>query len=360
MNFRHNNLFNISSRYWIYLFILLILVVFTSRLMLSSHPFYYTKYMHLGYISSAENLFTIKPSPFSWRILQPFLVNLIPLDLKTSFFLLSFSALYFTSILVYKITLYQVKDVNLAFMGAVFFISIVWAVRFNIIEFWYPESLLYFFIVLAIYAIHKNNKILLATSLIFGVLTKETMISIFPLYYSIKVGNNLFKKFEKKIFVEMIIISLPAIAAITFLIVFITKDSVYSYAADWFNQVFVHRLSTLIGIKNSLKHNVIESQPWFLTISINWYRLSLGAFVGFFILTFLKWKETRHLIKEYAPLLIFSYLQLFIAYDIERLIVISFLPLILLTVSSISKLIKKNFLDIKYFWIYTILHICPK
>jgi len=334
-------------------FFLLASLILTSDLMLTHHSFYYDKYMHLGYIKAAENLFNFGEPPFSWRILQPLIVNILPFELTISFFILSFGALFFSGIILYKILFQITKNFQSSLIGMVFFLSIVWAIRFNIIEFWYPESLLYFFMLLSVYAVYKQNKILLSIVLMLGVLTKETMIVVFPLYYFINIKGELFKKFNSKLFIDNVIICLPALSAYLALMLLTSKTSIYHYSLNWINEVFLHRLEILIGIKSSLQHNLVDDQSWFLTFLINWYRLAFGAFGGFFLIMFFNLKETKNVLSAYLPLILFSYLQLFIAYDIERLIVISFFPIILGTVKVIGSLVEKG-ININYFVLYAL------
>ncbi|MBK9285078.1 MAG: hypothetical protein IPM51_12295 [Sphingobacteriaceae bacterium] len=333
---------------------LLGLLYIFSDLMLPGHPFFLTKYMHLAYIKSAQDFPVLQPPPFTWRLLEPFLVNILPFQQKTSFILINFFSLFFTTVLILKIIHFISKDLDYSYLGSLLFLSIVWAARFNIIEFWYPESLLYFFMLLSIFFIYKQKKILLSISFLLGVLTKETMLIILPLYYFINIKEDLFKKINYRLLAENIIISLPAIITFSVLSFIISQTSFYSHSQEWFDKVFVHRLATLVGIKSSLQHNLIDNQPWVLTFAINWYRLVLGAFGGFFLIIFLRPKKFNEVFWAYSPLILFSYLQLFIAYDIERLIVISFFPIILATVQVIKELVSEGIKYI-YFFIYVIL-----
>lgn len=344
-----------KSDYSLYLFFfsLLSLIALSSNLMLEGHPFYYSKYMHLAYIQSAENLFLFKEEPFTWRILQPLIINLIPFDKIISFFFISFLSLYFSTILIFKSIFIVLNERKFAILGAIIFLSIVWGVRFNIIEFWYPESLLYFFISLFFYGFYSKRKMLMVVALILGILTKETMLIFFPFYYTATMVNTVFKRFDKKLFVENLVIVLPALFVLVIVRILISNDGGVSHAYYWINEVLWHRILTLIGLKTSLQYNIIENQPWIMTISINWYRYTIGAFGGFFLVILLTWKANSKIFLSYLVPLTLIYLQLFIAYDIERLLTIAFFPFILLTVNTFTVLVKRYKISFGYFAAYS-------
>ncbi len=339
---------------YFYLFLLLAILTLFSHLMLPDHPFYYTKYMHLGYISASENIFGFNEAPYSWRLLQPLIINILPFQYTVSFFLLAFSSLYFTSIILFKIFNKIYADINLAFTGAVLFLSLVWAVRFNIIEFWYPESLLYFFIALSVYFTYTSKKILLSITLLLGLLTKESMLLFIPLYYFVHSGKNLFKKFDTKLFKETLKISILPLLVYLIIRIIINGHPI-QYYGDWLGIVLERRILIFLGIVSSLKHDLLIDQPWYLTFSINWYRITLGTFGGIIIFFLLKIKESKSIIISYSLILIGTYLQLFLAYDIERLLTIAFFPVILLTIHSFKYYANKFGINKLYFLAYALI-----
>jgi hypothetical protein len=340
---------------YLFFFILIFLITVSSKLMFPGHPFFYTKNIHLYYIAAADKLFNYGIPPFTWRILQPVLVNTLPFDKTISFFLISIVSLFFLTGLLYKLLIIILKDKELSFSGAVLFLSIVWAVRYNIIEFWYPDLLFYFFIMLCLYSIFTHRKILFAVSLVFGALTKEMMFLIIPLYYTINSKEISLKKFNKRLLKETFILSAPAV--LVFIIVgVISKKSIdASVLPVWFNDVFLYRIEALIGLRSSLNFNIINEQPGWLTFLINWYRITLGAFGGFFIISFLVFKENRKLFKVYIPFFLLVFLLLFIARDSERLVTVLFFPVILVTLNSVKIIINEYNVDKNYFRIYILL-----
>lgn len=98
------------------------------------------------------------------------------------------------------------------------------------------------------------------------------------------------------------------------------------------------RFDYFVGEKLSLNRVLFEGQNIFMNSAINIYRISVGAFGGILILGIINFKKSTKIYLAYLPLLIGVYLQLLVAVDNERLVVLAFLPLI---ISSLDYLLEK-------------------
>lgn len=226
----------------------------------------------------------------------------------------------------------------------VLFLSLVSAVRFNIMQFWYPDALLYLWITSAVYFIYTKNKLAFAVVLVLGTMTKETALLILPLYYMINNSDHSIWKFNIRLFTETLLLSIPALLTFILLRVFIPTSGEYNYLLI-FKYTTMYRLETLVGLKSTLAYDIIENQPQLLTACVNLYRISLGAFGGLIILPLLSIRENHKYLREYVIFIILAYSQLLFAYDNERLLAIAFFPLILLTINTLRSLQVRYFID---------------
>lgn len=335
---------------------IVVLLTISSNLMLQGHPFYYSKMEHQDYINISEFPFYSGNAPFVWRILLPAIVHYIPFPKYYSFFCISVSALISTAVLIYFILKKSGFDKEYSFYGLILFLSLVWAVRFNIIEFWYPDSLLIFFICLTVYAIITRKKLLFVFALSIGVTVKETMIITIPLYYFLSDINN--SNNRLRILYENIILALPALLIFIILRFSISPTNNYNILNDLYGFT-KYRIEAVLGIVSSLNYEVVNNQPQWLTAAINIYRLSFGAFSGLLFIILLNPKSNKKILSHYGIFIILVYLQIFIAYDSERLLVLCFIPIILMSVEVLkyfqkNNLLKKNVIRIFIMLLFSI------
>lgn len=89
--------------------------------------------------------------------------------------------------------------------------SLGWASKFTLHKFWLPDSLSFLFITLAIYSILVKNDNLFLVLLMLGVLVKESVIFVAPLYYTF----NTKKLIDLQLIKKCILFTLPAIGTLT-------------------------------------------------------------------------------------------------------------------------------------------------
>jgi len=159
--------------------LLLVSLYFTTDLMLPDHSFYYSKMQHMDYIGEAKAPFTSSYAPYCWRIFIPLVVHVLPLPHQYSFFIITVFSLLFTGLFVFIILKHYDLNDEYSFYGVILYYGMVWAVRFNLIEFWYPDALLYLLIAIAVYAALKRMKFLFLVVLLLGVTIRKQCLRQF-------------------------------------------------------------------------------------------------------------------------------------------------------------------------------------
>lgn len=147
----------------------------------SNSPDFGQDWDHHQYIAMArgENA----AAPYAYRILTPLLASLLPFSLETNFTLITFLALWGTGIAVYYLARAFDFSPPLALIDSAMFYTLYWAVGFNFYDFWLCDPLLFLFIVLAIRAARLKQARTFAVLLAVGVLNKETMLCVAPLWF---------------------------------------------------------------------------------------------------------------------------------------------------------------------------------
>lgn len=336
---------------------MLISIALCSDLMTPAHPMYYGRWMHFDYLRSVESLPGVNPTaPFCWRLLEPVIVYLLPFSIQTGYFIVTYLSILISALLVYLITRNLFTEKYYPWISVLTFFSLINVVRINAIEFIAVDPPAFMFMLLAVYSIYRKNNILFVISTILGVLTKETVLIVLPLYFTINyktLQNNLSqnKKDTYLILLRTALLSLPAIAVFVLLRLLITPQESYNYF-DLIYNITKFRLDTLSGNVSTLNINLFEHQSRVVNSLINIYRITFGAVGPILFFIILKAGRIRKEIFRLSPLLILSFLQIFIAGDNERIVAAGFPAYILLFLFSIRSFIEDDKIDIRYFLYY--------
>lgn len=311
--------------------VLLTLMYLTSDLMLPGHNFFDSKMQHQDYIALAKDPFNSGNAPFCWRLFIPVIAHIVPVPHIYTFFAITVLSLLLTGFFIYLILKHYKFSDEYAFNGLLLFYGMVWAVRFNLIEFWYPDALLFLLMSIAVYASLKRNKILFFFVLLIGVTVKETMMIAIPFWYILKPKEEGFIYFDWKRLRETFHLSLPAILLFLIIRLLLPSSNNYNMLVDlyYFSN---YRLNAVMGIDSSLNYEVIVNQPQWITALINIYRISIGAFGGLLVLFLVDIKKLKVIFRQYWVFILLVFFQLFLAYDSERLLVTAFIPVILFAV----------------------------
>ena len=337
--------------------LILLLITLSSDLMTKSHVLYYNSWMHFGYIKTVKSFPDINlTAPFCWRLLAPFLVYIFPFSIETGYLLVTFSSIVASSVLVYFIAKHLFTELYYPWIGVLTYFSLIFVVRMNVIEFISVDSLAFMFMLLSIYSIYKKNNLLFIISTTLGILTKETLFIVFPLYFTLNYRSHYNRGYYYNLIYRTFLVSLPAIIIYIFLRILIIPKEPYNYF-ELLTYISKYRFDSILGLISTLNKNLFVHQNAFENILINIYRITFGAIGPIIFFIILKSKANLSNILRLSPLIVLSFLQIFIAIDNERLIMTGFPAYVLLYLYSIYFLVKENNIDIKYFIIYSIINL---
>ncbi|MGC9516569.1 MAG: hypothetical protein ACP5C3_02595 [Methanomicrobiales archaeon] len=290
------------------------------------------------YYEMAMNPFKATIAPYTYRILTPLIVSLIPLERLEGFFLVNVSSIIIAATIFY----YYLKKLNfnsyLSYLGVMLFISAP-TVIYSLYDIALVDNLSFLFITLAFYFILIRKDWLFFIVLLIGVVNKETILFTIPVYFLYNIEINNLKIALKK----SVLILLP--------ILFIFMIIRFQYGVtDYF---------TINTIKNNLlehlyRYNIIKN---YLYIAIGTFKNPYLAFgtIWLIFLYGIKYIDNKFLKKSlYVLPLIF--LQILISTDIYRVIFIAF-PIIIPIALYVYK---KNIIGVNLFFILIslILIIC--
>ena len=158
----------------------------TNRIATSSIWYSLDGYDHHRYIEMATgHLFDFHLAPFCWRILDPLIVKLQPFGFEAGFLWVTLISLWLCGIVVYYLTKAAGFVPVYGLFSLILFFSLGWVIKQNVFDFWLPDALGYLFVLAAIYAIYKKLDLLFVTLLAIGVLAKESVFFVAPLYYTL-------------------------------------------------------------------------------------------------------------------------------------------------------------------------------
>lgn len=305
------------------------------------------------YLEMSYNPFKAINAPFTYRVLTPLIVYLLPFEHLTGFIIVNIFFLFATSLLFF----YYLRKSNFSFLVSIiglFFFMLSPTTIFMMASICQVEVLMWFMLLLAFYAILCNNDKLYVLALLIGVMNKETVLIIIPLYFLNKLKSNGSLLHSIK---STIITALPALIAFMLIRLYFglsgTYNSIPYYSIEFVKFILKEYLQLgvadpyyqLFGIHSPL------CVPYFIYVTFG----SLWLFMLF---------NLKHIdnnfLKNSLYLIPFIFLQLIIGIDIRRILFIAFpiiIPIALYEfekVVSISKckvLFTKSFIPLGLFLI---------
>lgn len=182
-------------------------------------------------------------APYSYRILTPLMVYLLPINHRLGFLLIDVTALGSTAILFY----YYLKKLNFnqltSIIGALIFLLMP-TTLYNTYDIALVDSLSFLFFLGAFYAILIRNDYLYLIIMVLGVINKETILLTLPLYFYCKLTDLGLKNALK----SSLYILMPVIVIFIGLRYYYGFESFYS--ASTIKQVFFYHLNSVNILNN--------------------------------------------------------------------------------------------------------------
>jgi len=313
----------------------------TYRLTTDSAGFRGTGDDHVYLYMTAHPVGSFHIAPWCWRILVPAVVRYLPVGPQAGYSAIALATVALTGVLVYLILRKWGFADGLALGGLLLYFSFGYVTKFNLKDFWLTDSTAFFFASAAILALQYRRRFLFALCLLLGVLAKESVIFVAPLYYTFSAR----RRWDPGALGAAAALAAPALAALIALRVAVPAwNSVPSYVASL-------PASVRSDIGNLPSYNMLTVARQ--TISArghDWPRTTLAyVFCCFGLLGLVlplaaalpsrmtgppspltgPPSRLREVLLRFWPLLVLDLAQLLFALNTQRLVVFAFLPVIM-------------------------------
>lgn len=239
-------------------------------------------------------------APYTYRVLTPLLVYVLPLSHWTGFTIINSSGIIATGVLMY----YYLKKLKfsplISFLGLILFLFAP-ATIYLFYNIALVDSLSFLLFLLAFYAILIENDIIYVITLILGILNKETILLTLPVYFFYTLKNQGRTNAIKKTILMLAIAS----------IIFISIRYYYGFTSHY-------SLTNAIDmIKFHINNQSMLFVSYFLTFSSLW------------LIALMNLNEVKNdFLKISLITLPFIFLQMLLATDVYRVLAITF-PIII-------------------------------
>lgn len=296
------------------------------------------------YIHMALNgVFDHHIAPYGWRIGTPLLVSWAPLDYVDAFFLISFISLWLTAAVIY----YLVREFSfprgIALAALVAFLSVGWAVKYNLSVFWNTEPPAFLLLTLGMLLLARGRLVAVSGLMAVGALFRETGLVLAPLVYTMRATRLI----DVRAAVQAFAVLLPALLVLVGLRLLIPAwnedldyvatlppavQSVVASAVPTYDLVAVMQRS--VDIRLGILSGP-ETLPYLFKLTFNVYGvpLTILAIIGAF--------ADPRLLARVGLMLLIPYVQLFLATNSERLFVVGFPAALLLAAAGAAFLMKR-------------------
>lgn len=344
---------------------LTLLTSLRTELMTREHPDFVKPWDNHKYIYMTENPFELQIAPFCWRILNPLLARMMPFTTDQNYLFIAFVSVWLSGFMVFALLSKFGLRFETSFLGTLLFYSNPWVTKGTLHLFFYPDALLMLVFLILIYFIVTNKNMLFIVTLSIGVLLKESVLFVVPLLYTL----NARKFFDKISFQRTLIYCIPAvIILLTVRMLLPAKNSDSDYVRSLPELVSnIHQIDQRAEVEAGIVSKSIVIDPVrydykYMFETMLQYRIDNFSFVqfremtvrtfGWFTMISVVWnlKKNISLFVRVAPLFVLSYIQIFFAFNTNRLIIIAFPALILLSMNGIQNAIDQYGIKPLYFY----------
>lgn len=184
-----------------------VLILLRNQPLAPGHENWLRPWDHRKYLFMAEHPFSLRLAPFSWRLLGPWLAGLLPVAPLVAFRSIAFVSIWLTAVVLHVLLRRQGHPPHLAAGGMLAFLSVGWATGYPLYNSWLPDALAFLVVALAVLAARDQRPVAFAALLVVGVLARETVLFVAPLWY----GLNVAKPVDRHRLVETIGLAVPAV-----------------------------------------------------------------------------------------------------------------------------------------------------
>lgn len=212
------------------------------------------KYITMGEEAPGLNLDV--PQPFVYRIFAPWLAGILPMDLHTSFYILSSLSLILSALLLFLLLREYAIEARTAFILTFAFIFNRYFFQFTAWDFYQLTDSLSLMIILASILLSLKGKYFKVSLLLFiGVLTKEIVLVVIPFLFA----ELYYKKSNAKGYLQVGAAVLPSIILFILLRVLIEPQS----GNDLMTKLLTEGGANIFTVNSLSKKLLVAFTPFF-------------------------------------------------------------------------------------------------
>jgi hypothetical protein len=303
----------------------------TAKLVPSDPAYGLPRDHHMYAFMATHPVGSLHVAPWGWRLFGPAFAPLVPGSVTVGFQVLAVGALSLTALAMFLIVRRLGFDRRLAIIGVVLFLSLGYAVKFNLYDFWLTDPLAFFFTAAVLLCVVLRLDIGFAICLAIGVLAKESVFFVVGLHYGLRARRPV----DPQAALNTLLLALPAIAVLI---------GVRATIPSW-NE----RPSYLASLPLPIRRNA-RTVPSYDAIDVlratverqDWPGAAFDALTTFGVtvslLVVLGARAARGLAVRFAPFLVLVLSQLLFALNTQRLVALAFPAVIVLALAGLRKL----------------------
>lgn len=188
--------------------LLVVLSLRTALLTYSNPAFKLPTDQHKYILMASSNPFQFHIAPYCWRVLVPLIAKVLPFSLEWNFFLITFISIWMTGVLIY----FLAKECGLpsiyGLLGVLLFFSLGFTTKQLLYQFWDSDPLSLLAMTLAIWTILTRKDVLFILVLALGVASREDVLVVAPLYYSLNARRFV----DVQLLLKSVLLAIPAVA----------------------------------------------------------------------------------------------------------------------------------------------------
>ncbi len=286
-----------------------------------AYPYDLHKYLYM-----ADHPFSLRIAPFCYRILTPLVVSLMPAERFTAFYGLTAASLIAAGVLMFLVLRALRFNRACSLLGMLVFYAAGYVVKFNLFAVWHVDAFSYVFALLGFWFALKNRPVWLAATLLVGMLAKESVLFILPLYYSFRAG----RLFDGRLLLKTLLIGLPALtlyAGMRLVFPPLNQDEAYLRTIPYEVSV-VHVISDDPAVNRTHEPakllREIGLKRFQEMSAANLKRILFGVWGAMLFVVLAAPRDNLRLLVRGGPYLFLVYAQLLFGSNTERLLAISF------------------------------------
>ena len=304
------------------------------------HPWWSFPGDHHVYLLMADRpVGDLHLAPWGWRILEPWLVRLLPGSHQIGFQAICVVGLIVAATCVHRICLSLGFDARLASCGLLMFISLSFATKYAMFDFWLTDPFAFAFLALAVLLAIEQRFVAFALCMAVGVLAKESVIFAAPLLYAFAAERVL----DRRALWRTAVATAPALLMLLTVRLVIPAWNGQPYVLGLPGPVAANARTIPDYSALAVAREVLARRAADLPATIVRCVSAFGLLIG--VLPFFGGRRAWELAVRFSPFLVLVFLQLAFALNTQRLLVLAFPAVIPLALCGLSALRERGVSD---------------